>query len=83
MAPQSDDSIGPLEIGKLLELLNASELREDTADQADQDPQDQVPTPAAPPAEPNPVEQAVDQFDAIDNRFAAHIVKGMWKLKRG
>ena len=90
MPPPPNHSVGPADIEKLLELLNASEGREEAVDQAENAPvaQEGVSTPVPPPLEPDPVDHAADSLEAteneaIENRFAAHIVQGMSKLKRG
>ena len=79
MAPQSD----PSDIAKLLELLNASEGREETARQASPAPDElEVPI-STQPVSSDPVALPDDPFEEVENRFAAHIVQGMSKLKRG
>jgi hypothetical protein len=85
MAPQSDHAVGPSEIAKLLELLNASEEREETASHASQAPDElEVPIPVTtPPVSSDPVALPDDRSQEVENRFAAHIVQGMSKLKRG
>jgi hypothetical protein len=83
MAPTSDDSVGSPEIAKLLELLNESEAREETASQALQGlDEHEVIAPAPPYMEEARVELSADLPDAVENRFAAHIVEGMSKIKR-
>jgi hypothetical protein len=85
MAPQSDHAVGPSEIAKLLELLNASEEREETASHASQAPDELdvlIPVPTQ-PVSSDPVVLPDDPSDEVENRFAAHIVQGMSKLKRG
>jgi hypothetical protein len=83
MAPQSDHAVGPSEIAKLLELLNASEGREETASHASQAPDElEVPI-STQPVSSDPVALPGDPFEEVENRFAAHIVQGMSKLKRG
>ena len=93
MAPQSDHAGGPEEIAKLLELLNASERLEETASHAaqvldkhvqDEQVQDEheVPTPETTQrVSSNPVALPDDPSDEVENRFAAHIVQGMSKLR--
>ena len=77
MAPQSDHAVGPSEIAKLLELLNASE------GPAPDEPEVPVPV-TTQPVSPDPVALPDDpSSEEIENRFAAHIVQGMSKLKRG
>jgi len=85
MAPQSDHAVGPSEIAKLLELLNASEERVETAGHASQAPDEpEVPIPVTTqPVSSDPVALPDDPSDEVENRFAAHIVQGMSKLKRG
>jgi len=85
MAPQSDHAVGPSEIAKLLELLNASEGREETASHASQAPAEpEVPIPVTThPVSSDRVVLPDDPFEEVENRFAAHIVQGMSKLKRG
>ena len=85
MAPQSDHAVGPSEIAKLLELLNASEGREETARHASPAPDEpEVPIPVTTqPGSPDPVARPADPSEEVENRFAAHIVQGMSKLKRG
>jgi hypothetical protein len=85
MAPQSDHAVGPSEIAKLLELLNASEEREETASHASQAPDElEVPIPVTTqPVSSDPVVLPDDPSEEVENRFAAHIVQGMSKLKRG
>ena len=83
MAPQSDHAVGPSEIAKLLELLNASEGREEKARQASPAPDElEVPI-STQPVSSDPVVLPDDPTEEIENRFAAHIVQGMSKLKRG
>jgi acetyl-CoA carboxylase carboxyltransferase component len=93
MAPQSGHADGPEEIAKLLELLNASERREETESHAaqvldehvqDEQAQDEpeVPIPVTTQhVSSNPVALPDDPFDEVENRFAAHIVQGMSKLR--
>jgi hypothetical protein len=81
MAPQSD----PSDIAKLLELLNVSEGREGTARHASPAPDEpEVPIPVTTqPVSSDPVVLPADPTEEVENRFAAHIVQGMSKLKRG
>jgi hypothetical protein len=80
MAPQSD----PSEIAKLLELLNASEEREETSHASQAPDELEVPIPVTTqPVSPDPVVLPDDPSEEVENRFAAHIVQGMSKLKRG
>jgi hypothetical protein len=85
MAPESDHAVGPSEIAKLLELLNASEGREETASlasQAQDEPEFSIPA-TTQPVSSDPVGLPDDPSDEVENRFAAHIVQGMSKLKSG
>jgi hypothetical protein len=83
MAPQSGHADGPEEIAKLLELLNASERLEETASHAAQvQDEHEVPIPVTTQrVSSNPVALPDDPSDEVENRFAAHIVQGMSKLR--
>ena len=93
----SDEAVGPLDMTKLLALLNASE---DDASQDGASPGNRGET-VLPLNEPEQSAEKIDQHQAVnattaqaefvapdspvpqdvENRFAAHIVHGMSKLK--
>ena len=98
----SDEAVGPLDMTKLLALLNASEddASEDDASQDGATPGNRGQT-VLPLSEPEESAEKIDQRQVlnattaqaefvapdspvpqdVENRFAAHIVHGMSKLK--
>jgi hypothetical protein len=93
MAPQSDKLAGSLDIARLLDLLNTAEGQDESTDRMltalaghgaalqQMEGSDAVP-PDIPPVEPDPAALSTHQQEATENRFAAHVVSGMSKLKR-
>jgi hypothetical protein len=82
MTPQPDQPLGPSEIGQLLELLNASEERQDAAGNAPEAlDEHEGATSITSFVEADRVALSVDRAGAVENKFAAHIVQGMSKLK--
>jgi hypothetical protein len=80
----SSSSIGPSDIAKLLDLLNASEPHDENGE-GPVSPDANTPPPDVDPG----ITQASHSVDPSDfskdfaeNRFAAHIISGMRKLKR-
>jgi hypothetical protein len=85
MPPQSDHAAGPLEFQKLLELLNESEEREEISSHGPPTHDEHNVLFAGPVSaeQPHHVEELpADPPDDVENRFAAHIVQGMSKIKR-
>lgn len=78
MANQSDHADAPLEFAKLLELLNTAEEQPETIKE---ERQHDVPAPATTDWDPFMLPE--DPRDLAENPFAAHIVRGMSKMKRG
>jgi hypothetical protein len=94
MKPQSDNSAGSSDVARLLDLLNTTERLGEKAERipampaargAVSQPADgpeAILISAKPPVTPDPVDLSTDQQEAVENRYAAHIVSGMSKLKR-
>jgi hypothetical protein len=81
MAPQPDHRDGPLEFAKLLELLNASEAHGNPAVASQEQHELEVPNSGTTISDPAMLPE--DPPDEVENPFAAHIVRGMSKMKRG
>jgi hypothetical protein len=90
----SDKAVGPIEIQQLLDLLNASDRGEPRQnDGLVQSSEQHLPTRMSDaeevlaatakeaPAEVRPSASETAVPDDAENRFAAHIVHGMFKLK--
>jgi hypothetical protein len=82
MAHLGDPFDGASEIGKLLDLLNAADEHDETAEPAAQKPEQHQTKPTMPLGYA-PAELALDSAVAQENKFAAHIVQGMLKMRRG
>jgi hypothetical protein len=83
MAHPGDPFDGASEIGKLLDLLNASDEHDGTAEPASQKPEQHQATEPTMPVLYASGELALDSMDTQENKFAAHIVQGMLKMRRG
>jgi len=68
--------------GKLLDLLNASDEHDEAAEPAAQKLEQHHATEPTMPLRHAPAELAVDSTLAQENKFAAHIVQGMLKMRR-
>jgi hypothetical protein len=86
---KTPDNFGSLsDIAGLLDLLNSSEGRDERAPHFAPAPEAPKATEKAAPlativtARPNSADIPADLQEVSDNRFAAHIVGGMAKLKR-
>jgi hypothetical protein len=87
MAPKSDNFAGPLDMGRLLDLLNSSEGHDEDTDTTQPVPSIQQALsnsgqPPSVPAPPDTINSPTDPKEAVENRFAAHIVHGMSKLRQ-
>jgi hypothetical protein len=93
MTSQPEKTVGPWDMKKLLDLLNASEVlgapEDAPADLLDEhEPRDAAPVPSLESvfvAENQLLSDHADQEpmrDEVENRFAAHIVHAMSKLTR-
>jgi hypothetical protein len=91
MAQRSDNSIGSSDIARLLDLLNSSDAQSENVSDAQPEPGSQLapPEPADAVSVPrislsdlDQVDLAAESDETLENRFAAHIVHGMSKLKR-
>ena len=68
--------------GKLLDLLNASDEHDEAAEPAARKPEQHHTTEPTMPLRHAPAELEVDSTLAQENKFAAHIVQGMLKMRR-
>ena len=94
MAPKSDNLAGPMDMGRLLDLLNSSEGQDEDTDNTKPEPsiEQALSNPGEPPSVPSPpnsvpapldtTNSQVDPKETVENRFAAHIVHGMSKLRQ-
>ena len=86
MAPKSDNLAGRLDMGQLLDLLNSSEGHDENTDAAQPMPSIQQAVsnsgePLPVPTPPETINSPTDPKETVENRFAAHIVHGMSKLR--
>jgi hypothetical protein len=87
MASQSGNPVGPADIAKLLDLLNTSDANgENAGGPAVPGADTRSPDASSDPVTTSETSHSVDLSDnrqeVVENRFAAHIVTGMSKLKR-
>ena len=87
MAPKSEHLAGLLDMRGLLDLLNSSEGHGENTDAAQPMPsiQQALSNSEEPPPVPTPpdaINSPTDPKETAENRFAAHIVHGMSKLRR-
>jgi hypothetical protein len=87
MAPKSDHLAGLLDMSRLLDLLNNSEGHGENTDATQPVPsiQQALSNPGEPPSVPAPADtdsSPIDPTETVENRFAAHIVHGMSKLRQ-
>jgi hypothetical protein len=85
MAQKSDNFAGFLDMVQLLDLLNSSESHDETADVAQPSIQQVLSNSKEPspiPTPPDMINSPTDPKETVENRFAAHIVHGMSKLKQ-
>jgi hypothetical protein len=82
MAQKSDNSIGSSDIARLLDLLNSSEAEGENIADAQPAPADAGSAPRVLLSSSDQVDLSADSEETVENRFAAHIVYGMSKLKR-
>jgi hypothetical protein len=94
MAPKSDNLAGPLDMGRLLDLLNSSEGHDEDTDNTQPVPsiQQALSNSGEPPSVPAPpdsvpaprdtINSPADPKETVENRFAAHIVHGMSKRRQ-
>lgn len=90
MTAQSNKLVGPLDILKLLDLLNSFEAGHHDGELTESTPRSEfveaevpaaVSVPGTPPAS-SPRDLTTDVDQTVENRFAAHVVYGMAKLTR-
>jgi hypothetical protein len=88
MASQSGKSVGPSDIARLLDLLNTSNAQDENANGIPAAPGvdtrslDGGSDPVTTPEGSHSVHLSDNRQEIVENRFAAHIVRGMSKLKR-
>jgi hypothetical protein len=87
MAPKSENLAGLLDMAGLLDLLNSSEGRDEDTDATQPEASIQqalsnVAEPSPAPAPPDTISSPTDLKNTAENRFAAHIVHGMSKLRQ-